>query len=137
MEADGLIECFQASGKLRQINYLGDGELKLFLEIAKLDTYPQRQVKKQERVGNIPKTVRQWVEKTKKYEERTSFDGKTLGGKVLLTDNKTNKLHYHFDIAIRQRTGKNSTTLLPPQARTLEKRFCNQYLIRQYLLNAK
>ena len=73
MDADGLIKCFQASEKLRQINYLGDGELKWFLEIAKLDTYPQRQVKKQECVGNIPKTVRQWVEKTKKYEESTSF----------------------------------------------------------------
>ena len=49
MEADGLIECFQVSKKdrkLRCINHLGDGDPKLFLEISKLDIYPQKQVKK-------------------------------------------------------------------------------------------
>ena len=49
MEADGLIECLQVSEKdrkLRHINCLGDGDSKSFLEVSKLDIYPQKQVKK-------------------------------------------------------------------------------------------
>ena len=60
MEADGRIECFQVSEKdrkLRCINYLGDGDSKLFLEKSKLDIYPQKQVKKLECVGHMQKKI--------------------------------------------------------------------------------
>ena len=58
MEANRLIECFQVSEKdrnLRYINYLGDGDSKSFLEISKLDIYPQEQVKKLECVDYTQK----------------------------------------------------------------------------------
>ena len=48
MEADGLIECFQVSEKYRtqrNINYLGNGDSKLFLQLSKLNIYPQKHVK--------------------------------------------------------------------------------------------
>ena len=53
-EVDGLTECFQGpekDRKLRYIDYLGNGDSKSFLEISKLDIYPQKQVKKLECVG--------------------------------------------------------------------------------------
>ena len=93
-EVDGLIECFQGpekDRKLRYIDYLGNGDSKSFLEISKLDIYPQKQVKKLECVGwCYSKAIGQQVEKTNE---------EILGGKGRLTDKMINKLHNYFDIA--------------------------------------
>ena len=68
MEADGLIECLQVSEKdrkLRHINYLGDGDSKSFLEVSKLDIYPQKQVKKLQCVGHFQKRLGSRLRKLK------------------------------------------------------------------------
>ena len=109
MEADGLIECFQVSEKdrkLRCINYLGDGDSKLFLEKSKLDIYPQKQVKKLECVGHMQKRLGGRLRKLKSTKKGTLSDGKTLSGKGCLTDKMINKLQNYFGITIRQCEGK-------------------------------
>ena len=70
MEADELIECFQVTEKdrkLRYINYLGDGDSKLFLKISKPDIYPQKQVRKLECDGHIQKRLSSRLRTTKLF----------------------------------------------------------------------
>ena len=105
MEADGLIECFQVSEKdrkIRYINYLCDGDSKSFLEISKLNIYPQKQVKKLECVGHIQKRLDSRLRKLKSTKQGPLSNDKTLGGKGRLTDKMINKLQNHFGIAVRQ-----------------------------------
>ena len=109
MEAAGLIECFQVSEKdrkLRNINYLGDGDSEFFSEISKLDIYPQNQIQKLECVDHIQKRLVSRLRKLKSTKKGPLSDGKTLGGKGRLTDKMINKLQNYFGIAIRQSAGK-------------------------------
>ena len=85
MKTNGLTGCFQVSRKLRYINYLGDGDLKLFLKISKLDIYPQRQVKKQEYVVHIQKGLGNGLTKIKSTKKGPLSDGKSLDRKGRLT----------------------------------------------------
>ena len=103
------VECLQAlekDRKLKYINYLGDGNSKLFSEISKLDTYSQKTVKKLECIGHIQKRLSIKFRKLKSTKKGLLSDGKMLGGVGRLTDKMINKLQSYFGMAIRQSTGK-------------------------------
>ena len=109
VDDDELIKCLKVTEKnrkLRYINYLGNGDSKSFLEISKLDIYPQKQVKKLECVGHIQKRLGSRMRKLKSTKKGPFSDRKTLGGKGSLTNKMINKLQNYFGIAIRQCAGK-------------------------------
>ena len=109
VEDDELIKCLKVTEKnrkLRYINYLGDGDSKSFLEISKLDIYPQKQVRKLECVDHIQKWLGSRMRKLKSTKKGPLSDRKTLGGKGSLTNKMINKLQNYFGIAIRQCAGK-------------------------------
>ena len=108
VEAAGLVECFMSSvqdGKLRYINYIGDGDSKSYSDVVAKDPYYGKEVKKLECVGHIQKRVGARLRKLKSNSKSNLSDGKPIGGKGRLTDKMINKLQNYFGIAIRQCTG--------------------------------
>ena len=103
MKPSSVIRCFKRSVetlKPRYENFIGDGDLKAFLEVVKADPYDGFPVKKGECIGHIQKRVGSRLRKLKKeYVSKKLKDGKTLRGR--LADKDINRLQNYFGIAIR------------------------------------
>ena len=92
--------------KLRYTQYIGDGDSKAYLDIVKNDPYPGTAVEKLECVGHIQKRVSNRLRNLRNTMKAPLADGKTLRGRVTLTDKIINKLQNYYGLALRKSTGK-------------------------------
>ena len=91
--------------KLRYTQYIGDGDSKAYLDIVKNDPYPGTAVEKLECVGHIQKRVSNRLRNLRNTMKAPLADGKTLRGRVTLTDKIINKLQNYYGLALRKSTG--------------------------------
>ena len=91
--------------KLRCTQYIGDGDSKAYLDIVKNDPYPGTAVEKLECVGHIQKRVGNRLRNLRNTMKAPLADGKTLRGRVTLTDKIINKLQNYYGLALRKSTG--------------------------------
>ena len=77
-----------------------DGDSKTFSSVE--DTYPDCKVEKPDCVGHVQKRMGKHLLKLKAETKEKLKDGKTIGRKERLTEEKIKKLHKDYGLAIRQ-----------------------------------
>lgn len=106
MEIAGAQEIFDRSKErlVRYTEYLGDGDSKAFNQVAQSQPYgPDCEIKKLECVGHVEKRMGTRIRKLKATERGKKLsDGKPIGGKNRLTDDKIGLIQNYYGEAIRK-----------------------------------
>ncbi|KYM98778.1 hypothetical protein ALC62_10506 [Cyphomyrmex costatus] len=95
MEVDAVIEMFQRSEALHDVQYVSDGDSKTFKDVADAEPYENVTITKKECVDHVQKRMGTHLRNLKK---RT----KGLGGKGKLTSKLIDELSIYFGLAIRR-----------------------------------
>ena len=110
MEADGAKVLWERSITSHNLQYQWmtcDGDSKAHSAVE--EVYPGCKVEKHDCVGHVQKRMGKHLLKLKAATKGKLDDGKTIGGKGRLTEEKIKKLQKYYGLAIRQNTiGKNS-----------------------------
>ena len=108
MDATGLLNIFQRSIEnygIRYVEFLGDGDSKARKLLLQEAVYGNVEVQKLECVGHVQKRLGSRLRSLKKRLGKTPLeDGKPVGDKGRLTENRIDKLQVYFGKAIRQNT---------------------------------
>lgn len=114
MEAKGIVDMFETSVATHNIRYkyfLGDGDSSAYPKVVQKKPYGDDfKVEKKECVGHVQKRMGSRLRKLKQRLGKTTLsDGKTVGGRGRLTNEKINEIQNYYGLAIRRNT---RTTLL-------------------------
>ena len=108
MDATGLLNIFQRSIEnygIQYVEFLGDGDSKARKLLLQEAVYGNVEVQKLECVGHVQKRLGSRLRSLKKRLGKTPLeDGKPVGDKGTLTENRIDKLQVYFGKAIRQNT---------------------------------
>ena len=105
MESEGAKILWERSLSTHNLQYRWmtcDGDSKAFSSVE--DTYPDCKVEKLDCVGHVQKRMGKHLLKLKAETKGKLKDGKTIGGKGRLTEEKIKKLQKYYGLAIRQNT---------------------------------
>lgn len=111
MEAHGALEIFRRSEPdfgIRYKYYLGDGDSSAFSSVVKSRPYgDQYTIEKMECCGHVQKRMGTRLRKLKlKLGKTVLSDGKTIGGRNRLTDERILAVQKYYGLAIRRNSGQ-------------------------------